>query len=47
VEGYVVLVGTGAGVLNTSNALIDREVESMRRTGERAQRHPVAAARCD
>src|SRR6267378_2038979 len=25
-------------VLNTSNALIDREVESMRRTGERAQR---------
>jgi two-component system sensor histidine kinase GlrK len=38
VEGYVVLSGLARDVLNTSNALIDREVESMRRTGERAQR---------
>src|SRR5258705_2981629 len=38
VEGYVVLAELARDVLNTSNALIDREVESMRRTGERAQR---------
>src|SRR5712671_6527192 len=38
VEGYVVLSELARDVLNTSNALIDREVESMRRTGERAQR---------
>jgi two-component system sensor histidine kinase GlrK len=38
VEGYVVLSDLARDVLNTSNALIDREVESMRRTGERAQR---------
>jgi two-component system sensor histidine kinase GlrK len=38
VEGYLVLSGLARDVLNTSNALIDREVESMRRTGERAQR---------
>jgi len=38
VEGYVVLSGLARDVLNTSNALIDREVESMRRTGARAQR---------
>ena len=38
VEGYGVLSGLARDVLNTSNALIDREVESMRRTGERAQR---------
>ena len=31
VEGYVVLSGLARDVLNTSNALIDREVESMRR----------------
>src|SRR6267143_637339 len=37
-EGYLVLSGLARDVLNTSNALIDREVESMRRTGERAQR---------
>jgi two-component system, NtrC family, sensor histidine kinase GlrK len=38
VEGYGVLSDLARGVLDTSNALIDREVESMRRTGERAQR---------
>ena len=38
VEGYGVLSELARDVLNTSNALIDREVESMRRTGERAQR---------
>jgi len=38
VEGYLVLSGLARDVLNTSNALIDREVESMRRTGEHAQR---------
>src|SRR6266576_1388037 len=38
VEGYLVLSGLARDVLNTSNALIDREVESMRRTGARAQR---------
>src|SRR5437773_975489 len=38
VEGYLVLSELARDVLNTSNALIDREVESMRRTGERAQR---------
>src|SRR4029077_14583175 len=38
VGGYMVLSDLARNVLNTSNALIDREVESMRRTGERAQR---------
>jgi two-component system sensor histidine kinase GlrK len=38
VGGYMVLSDSARNVLNTSNALIDREVESMRRTGERAQR---------
>ena len=38
VEGYVALSELARDVLNTSNALIDRELESMRRTGERAQR---------
>jgi two-component system, NtrC family, sensor histidine kinase GlrK len=38
IEGYVALTDDAREVLNTSNALIDREVESMRRTGERAQR---------
>jgi len=38
VEGYGALSDLARDVLNTSNALIDREVESMRRTGERAQR---------
>lgn len=38
VEGYVALSDLAGDVLNTSNALIDREVENMRRTGERAQR---------
>src|SRR5882762_7064499 len=38
VEGYLVLSELARDVLNTSNALIDREVESMQRTGERAQR---------
>jgi len=38
IEGYVGLSNLARDVLNTSNALIDREVESMRLTGERAQR---------
>jgi two-component system sensor histidine kinase GlrK len=38
VEGYGVLSDLAREVLNTSNALIDREVESMRGTAERAQR---------
>src|SRR3989475_5147824 len=38
VDGYGALSELARDVLNTSNALIDREVESMRRTGERAQR---------
>jgi two-component system sensor histidine kinase GlrK len=38
VGGYMILSDSARNVLNTSNALIDREVESMRRTGERAQR---------
>jgi two-component system sensor histidine kinase GlrK len=38
VQGYVMLSELARDVLNASNALIDREVESMRRTGERAQR---------
>jgi two-component system sensor histidine kinase GlrK len=38
VGGYMLLSDLARNVLNTSNALIDREVESMRRTGERAQR---------
>jgi len=38
VGGYMVLSDVARNVLNTSNALIDREVESMRKTGERAQR---------
>lgn len=38
IEGYVGLSSLARDVLNTSNALIDREVESMRLTGERAQR---------
>jgi two-component system, NtrC family, sensor histidine kinase GlrK len=38
VGGYMVLSDLARNVLNTSNALIDREVESMRQTGERAQR---------
>src|SRR5437773_8352376 len=38
VEGYLMLSDLARDVLGTSNALIDREVESMRRTGERAQR---------
>src|SRR5229473_1065257 len=38
VDGYGALSDLARDVLNTSNALIDREVESMRRTGERAQR---------
>src|SRR5258706_3592515 len=38
VGGYMMLSDLARNVLNTSNALIDREVESMRRTGERAQR---------
>ncbi len=37
-EGYGVLSDRAREVLRTSNALIDREVESMRRTGQRAQR---------
>jgi len=37
VGGYMVLSDLARNVLNTSNALIDREVESMRQTGERAQ----------
>ena len=37
VEGYVALSELARNVLNTSNALIDREVDSMRRTAERAQ----------
>jgi len=37
IGGYMVLSDLARNVLNTSNALIDREVESMRRTGERAQ----------
>src|SRR4029077_11214387 len=38
VSGYMVLSDLARNVRNTSNALIDREVESMRKTGERAQR---------
>jgi len=38
VSGYMVLSDSARNVLNTSNALIDREVESMRATGARAQR---------
>jgi two-component system sensor histidine kinase GlrK len=38
IEGYVDLSNLARNVLNTSNALIDREVESMRLTGQRAQR---------
>ncbi len=38
IEGYVVLSDLSRDVLNTSNALIDREVESMRQTAERARR---------
>ena len=38
VGGYMVLSDSARNVLNTSNALIDREVDSMRKTGERAQR---------
>src|SRR5437879_2444457 len=38
VGGYMVLSDIARNALNTSNALIDREVESMRKTGERAQR---------
>jgi two-component system, NtrC family, sensor histidine kinase GlrK len=38
VEGYGALSDLARDVLNTSNALIDREVESMGRTAERAQR---------
>jgi two-component system, NtrC family, sensor histidine kinase GlrK len=38
IGGYMVLSDLARNVLDTSNALIDREVESMRRTGERAQR---------
>ena len=38
IGGYMVLSDLSRNVLDTSNALIDREVESMRRTGERAQR---------
>jgi len=37
IEGYVTLSELARDVLNTSNALIDREVDSMRRTAERAQ----------
>jgi two-component system sensor histidine kinase GlrK len=37
-EGYAALSDRAREVLRTSNALIDREVESMRRTGQRAQR---------
>jgi two-component system sensor histidine kinase GlrK len=37
VGGYMVLSDLARNVLNTSNALIDREVETMRQTGERAQ----------
>ena len=38
VGGYMELSDSARNVLNTSNALIDREVESMRQTGARAQR---------
>src|SRR5262245_6627562 len=38
VAGYMALSDSERNVLNTSNALIDREVESMQRTGQRAQR---------
>src|SRR2546430_17027637 len=38
VEGYVVLSELARDVLNTSNALIDHEVEAMRLTGESGQR---------
>ncbi len=38
VEGYGVLSDRARDVLKISNALIDREVESMRKTGQRAQR---------
>jgi len=38
IEGYVELSSRARDVLNTSNALIDSEVESMRLTGRRAQR---------
>lgn len=38
IEGYITLSDLAREVLNTSNALIDREIESMRKTSERAQR---------
>jgi two-component system sensor histidine kinase GlrK len=38
VGGYMELSDSARNVLDTSNALIDREVESMRRTGAQAQR---------
>lgn len=38
IDGYVDLSNLARDVLNTSNALIDREVESMRLTGQRARR---------
>ena len=38
VSGYMELSDSARNVLDTSNALIDREVESMRRTGAQAQR---------
>lgn len=38
VGGYMVLSDLARNVLKTSNALIDREVESMQRAGEHAQR---------
>lgn len=38
IEGYVVLSDLAYGVLEFSNALTDREIERLRRTGERAQR---------
>ncbi len=37
-EAYVALSELARNVLSTSNALIDREVDSMRRTAERAQK---------
>jgi len=40
----MVLSDVARNVLNTSNALIDREVESIAETGERAQRISVVAA---
>jgi len=38
IGGYMMLTDLARNVLNTSNSLIDREVESMRQTGARAQR---------